>query len=270
MTSSVEWGELPAALRRAIEERTGRVNGASAGGEGMSSILRLVLHADGGDVFVKGTMPGERPDRVHRLALGAALAPYVTAVSPPLLWQVQAVGWNVTGWPALPGRPWADQKPDSPDVPKMAGLLAILAGIPAPPLLTVTARDAWGGYADDPAALDGDALVHRDPNPTNFIIDGDRAWMVDFGWAVRGPAWLTAAQLTLSMMEAGWDAAAAEKALAEIPAWDAAPPLAVGAFAEANARSWDAAVNEVPSKVRRFRAAVARAWASHRAAIADI
>jgi hypothetical protein len=261
------WHELPAGVREAIEEHTGKVAGSTASGEGMSTMVRLVLRTASGDVFVKGTGPDSPGYQRDRIDLGAALAPYVTAISPPLLWQVQADGWNVTGWPALPGRPWADQHPGSPDMPKMAGILAQLATMPAPGVLTRTARDEWEGYTDDPAALDGDSLCHRDPNPTNFIIDGPRAWLVDWGWACRGPAWLTSANLALSLMEAGWNAPDAQSALTGIPAWRDAPPDAIRTHANANLRMWDDAVERAPTEARKFRRDTARAWADHQAGL---
>ena len=95
-----------------------------------------------------------------------APGPYLTAVSPPLLWRARVDGWDITGWPALPGRPWADQKPGSEDIPKILSLLAKLSEIPAPGILTTTAREHWEQYAADPGALNGNAIVHRDPNPT--------------------------------------------------------------------------------------------------------
>jgi hypothetical protein len=266
-STSTAWQELPAAVREAIEQHTGPVTEATAGGEGMSTTARLILRTAQGQVFIKGTGPDSADYQRERIDLGAAMAPYVTAISPPLLWQVRVSGWNITGWPALPGRPWADQHPGSPDIPKIAAILGTLATIPAPDALTRTAHHYWGNWADDPRPLDGHALVHGDPNPTNFVIDGNRAWLVDWGWACRGPAWLTAALLVLSMTEAGWDAADAEQALADMPAWTDAPRHAVSAFADANSRMWDDAVNRASTKARRFRRDVARAWASHRATL---
>jgi hypothetical protein len=258
---TADWHELPAGVREAIEEHTGKVTGATASGEGMSTMVRLALHTASGDVFVKGTGPDSAHHQRERINLGAALAPYVTAISPPLLWHVHADGWNITGWPALPGRPWADQHPGSPDIPKMTGILAELATIPAPSLLTRTARDEWDRYTDDPEALNGDSLCHRDPNPTNFIIDGPRAWLVDWGWGCRGPAWLTSANLALSLIEAGWTASDARSALTSIPAWRDAPPDAVRTHADANLRMWDDAVRRAPTKARKFRRDAARTWA---------
>jgi hypothetical protein len=188
LTDSVQWDELPAPVRRAIEEHTGPVTQTAPGGEGGNSSLRLILRTARGSMFAKGTGPRDDESRVWMLEAGVALSPYVTAITPPLLWQVHESGWNIAGFEYLPGRPWADQKPGSPDIPAMLAVLTALASITAPEILTVTAADCWGRYASDPAALAGDALVHRDPNPTNFVVGGDRAWLVDWGWAVRGPA----------------------------------------------------------------------------------
>jgi hypothetical protein len=263
--ASAGWESLPAALRAAIEKHAGRVSGSSRGGEGLSTSVRLILHTDSGDVFVKGTGPDSTDAQRDRLMLGADLAPYLTAVSPPLLWRAQADGWDVTGWPALPGRPWANQRPGSEDIPNMIRLLTELSQIPAPDALTRTARDYWAQYARDSAALVGDAIVHRDPNPTNFVVDGDQAWMVDFGWAVRGPAWMTSANLIVSMMEAGWDAADADNALKAVPAWASAPRHAVNQLAYAVVREWEQVMRrEFVHEVWRGRASVARAWASYR------
>jgi hypothetical protein len=264
--ASAEWDSLPPALQAAIETRAGTVKGTSPAGEGLSTSVRLILHTCSGDVFVKGTGPDSRDYQRARLALGADLAPYLTAVSPPLLFRAQADGWDVTGWPALPGRPWADCEPGSPDIPKLASALTRLSLVTAPPIVTRTARDHWSEYADAPAALDGDAIVHEDPNPTNFVIDRDRAWMTDFGWAIRGPAWMTTANLIISLMEAGWQPADADSALKAVPAWAGAPRADVDECAAATLREWDQVMARGPlHKMWQLRAATARAWAAYRA-----
>jgi hypothetical protein len=264
MSDGTGWDALPAAVRNMIEAHAGQVTAADPHGEGLSTAVRLILHTASGPVFVKGTGPDSTDHQRRRLALGAALAPYVSAVSPPLLFEAAADGWHVTGWPALPGRPWADHKPGTPDLPLMNGLLTELSAIPAPDVLTRTAREEWEHWTDAPDVFEGDRLAHRDPNPTNFVVDGDRAWIVDFGWACRGPAWLTSAQLVLALIEAGWEPDTAEKALRDIPAWRDAPPAAVNEHAAANARMWDDAAENAPTRVRRFRRDIARAWAAYR------
>lgn len=126
------WDELPAAVREAIERHTGPVAEASPGGAGMSTVVRLILDTPGGSVFIKGISPDVSDVARERLELGAGLAPFVTALSPPLLFRAQVDGWDITGWPALPGRPTADFTPGSADIPKITALLARLGRIRAP------------------------------------------------------------------------------------------------------------------------------------------
>jgi hypothetical protein len=190
----------------------------------MNSSLRLVTGTAGGPVFLKGVGPGGPGG--WKLDQAVALAPYVGG--PPLLWRVRAEGWDVLAWPALPGRPWADQTPGSADLPKLLAVLRTVGEIPAPGCVTVTAADHWARNAADASVFDGDMLVHRDMNPCNFFV-GD-----DWGWAVRGPAWLTAAEFVLSLLEAEWEPGAAERTVAALPAWRDADPRHVDVFARAN------------------------------------
>jgi hypothetical protein len=260
---SAGWDDLPAAVRDAVMAHAGPVSGAAASGEGNNSSLRLVIGTPGGRVFLKGVAPGGPGG--WKLDLAAALAPYVSEVSPPLLWRVRAEGWDVLAWPALPGRPWADQVPGSPDIPKLLAVLRAVGGIRAPECVTTTAAGYWGRYASEPAVFDGDMLVHQDMNPCNFVVGEDRAWLVDWGWAVRGPAWLTAAEFVLSLLEAGWEPEAAERAVAVLPAWRDADPRHVDVFARANVAMWDEALAENPGWPRDWRAGKAGAWADFRA-----
>ncbi len=264
---NVTWDELPAAVREAIEEHTGPVAGSTPGGEGVSTMVRLILRTADGSVFIKGISPDAGNIQRWRLDLGAELAPYVNELSPPLLFRARASDWDITGWPALPGRPSADLAPGSPDIPKVSTLLATLGTIPAPDVEMRSAGKDWAGLTDDPRLLDGNMLVHNDPNPTNFVVDGDRAWLVDWGWAMRGPAWMTAARLIPFLIEAGWKPADAEQALTGVPAWAQAPHHAVTAYATANAQVFEAAYQQHPgNQHRRNWRDHTRAWASHRAA----
>jgi hypothetical protein len=219
-------------------------------------------------VFAKGTGPGSDVHQAWKLDLAARMSPYVTAVSPPLLWRVRADGWDILGYPALPGRPWADQAPGSPDLDKMLAILRKLEAIPAPPEIELTAADCWGRYVTDLSALSGNHLGHRDLNPCNFVVSDERAWLVDWGWAVRGPAWLTAAHLVITLMEAEWEPGAAEQAAAALPAWRAANPRHVDVFAQATVAMWDESLANNPGWPRDWRAGIARQWAGYRAKLA--
>lgn len=264
------WDELPAAVREAIERHTGPVAASFPGGEGVSTMVRLVLGTAGGSVFVKGVSPDAGDLARGRLDLGAALAPFVTELSPPLLFRVRAGGWDVTGWPALPGRPRADFGPGSPDIPKIVALLARLGTIPAPDVPMRSIAEDWGEGGDS-GLLAGDMLVHTDPNPANFVVDGDRVWLVDWGWAKRGPAWMTAARLVLFLMEAGWEPADAERALVGVPAWAKVPPGVVTAHAASSVGSWERACRRRPdNEGLRVWLGIVRKWAEHRAGLARV
>jgi hypothetical protein len=234
----------------------------------MSTAVRLTLDTAGGSVFIKGTRPGSTRLARERLTLGAELAPHVPSLSPPLLFQAQADGWDITGWAAVPGRP-ADFTLGSADIPKVAAVLAELGTIAAPDVPGMwSAAESWGHDIDDPRILDGSALVHTDPHGQNFIMDGDRTWLVDWGWAARGPAWVTAMRLVLFLMEAGWQPADAEHALASVPAWAEAPPSVITAYAISSVPSWEQAVARQPDNERlRAWGGIARHWADHRAGL---
>jgi len=265
MADSAEWEQLPAASRQAVERHTGPVAGASPGGQGVSTDIRLILRTESGGVFIKGTGPDAGDLERGRLALGAALASHVTPLGPPLLFRVQADGWDITGWPALPGRP-ADLTPGSADIPKLTGLLAELGTIRAPddvPMRSV--REDWGNFTDNPALLDGNSLVHTDPHGGNFIVDGNQAWLLDWGWAMRGPAWISAVRFILFLMEAGWKPAAAEKVVTRVPAWADTPADVISAHAVSSIPSWERAVRRQPGNdgLRRW-LGLARAWGEYR------
>jgi hypothetical protein len=234
----------------------------------MSTGVRLILDTAGGSVFIKGTRPESSRLVREQLALGAELAPHVPSLSPPLLFQAQAGGWNVTAWTAVPGRP-ADLTPGSADIPRIVAVLAELGTITAPDVPGLwSVAEYWGREVDDPRMLDGDALVHTDPHGQNFIIDGEWAWLVDWGWAARGPAWVTPMRLVLFLMEAGWEPADAEHAIASLPAWTEAPPGVITAHAISSVPSWDKAVARQPGNQRlRDWAGIARRWADHRAGL---
>jgi hypothetical protein len=114
------------------------------------------------------------------------MVPFVTAISPPLLWQVQAGGWNITGWPALPGRPGPTNTRNHPTSPD--GGHPVRTGHDLGPADADQDSARWvEELQHDPVAFDGDSLSHRDPNPTNLVVDGPRAWLVDWGWGLPQP-----------------------------------------------------------------------------------
>lgn len=256
---SAQWGELPAPVREAIEKHTGPVTGSVLGGDGYSTDMRLILHTATGDVFVKGIGPDGGYVERGVLDLGARLAPFVPA-SPSLLFKGQADGWVFSGWQAVDGRS-ASMKPGSDDVPLMVGLLAELGEITAPdvPGLRTAGKD-WGG--EDSTLSGGRMLVHTDPHGGNVIIQPGRTWMLDLGWAVRGPGWLTSARFIIYLMAAGWTAADAEAVAMDVPAWRRADPEQVTAHVVSGAETWWRAYSRDP--VPQKWGDIIREWAGHR------
>lgn len=150
-------------------------------------------------------------------------------------------------------------------MPLVTGVLRELAGIPAPGVPMRSTGDDWG--SDDPG-LAGEMLVHTDPHGGNFMVHGGRAWLLDWGWAMRGPAWVTSARLVPHLIEAGWSAADAERLLADVPAWAGAPAGTVSAYVADLAGSFERAFLRRPGNEHRRRwHEITRAWADYRAGL---
>ncbi len=116
-----------------------------------------------------------------------------------------------------------------------------------------------------PAALDGAALLHTDLQPGNILINGDAVTAIDWAWASRGAAWIDPAFLVIRLIAAGHPPAGAEEWAARIPAWEAAPPSAITAFAAVVLGLWGQKTrsqNAHPHSAHLTKAA--RRWARHR------
>jgi hypothetical protein len=269
-----DWPGLPAELRRAIENHTGPVLDARPVTTGFGAELLAVLRTAGGEVFVKGMRSGDPRMWAHEAE--AVVVPRVPALAPRLLWRVESAAWDVLGFEYVPGRA-ADFSPGSPDLAAAAGALGLLAAVRAPAGLGTRAEDRWRRWLDqgaDAGVLGGDRLIHCDLNPFNFLIgegegegEGD-VRLVDWGWSVRGAAWLTPCVWALSLMVEGHSPASAEDWARRLPAWDTAPAGAVTMFAAGICRQWEDAAREAPDAGRRHMAAVARRWVRHRYAAA--
>ena len=71
-------------------------------------------------------------------------------------------------------------------------------------------------------ALQGEAWTHSDVRGDNVVVDGERAWIVDWNWLSRGPEWSDLALLLPMVHADGVDLAAAYdwRLLADVPADD--------------------------------------------------
>jgi hypothetical protein len=265
----IAWEDLPGPLKDAIEARTGPVTTARTMTAGQNSPLAAVIDTTAGRVFVKG-LPSD-----HRKVIAqdreAAVAPFVTAISPALLWHFDEAGWNVLGYRYAPGR-HADYRPGSPDIDQLVHLMKTLSGIqvPADPGPLKRAEDRWKSYVDDPGdelIFAGKALTHTDWAPDNVLIAPDRAWLIDWAWPTLGAAWTDPACWLLRLMAAGGHTAAeAEHHAARLPAFTTADPAHVDIFARVSVRLWEEIAQESRSDWTGKMAEAARSWAAHRKA----
>lgn len=234
---------LPGAARAAVDTRVGAGCPATDMTTGESSgVATLLFLPDGTKVFVKGLPENhERAGELEtEIRVSASLPPY----APRLLWHTWAGGWRLLGFEGVTATPWADFTADGNHLEPVAAVLRDLSTRPAPDTVSMTAWDRWGSYCDpeDEPLLQGGRLLHTDPVATNFLIDidADRAWLVDWAWAARGPGWIDTALWGLRLvLDGGQTPEQAAQWAATVPAFAHAPPRAVHVLAEAEARSWE-------------------------------
>ena len=235
----IGWDELNEATRSLVEARTGPVISAASVSEGMNSELAAVLQAQDGAVFLKGlrlSHPGMVAQRRE-----AAVNPFVCSISPRLLWEVESAKWHILGFQYRRGRT-ADFSPGSSDLRSVTALIADLGELPCPdlPFLKIAER-RWADYLDHPSdaqLLRGETLLHTDYNPSNLLIAGSGARLVDWAWPTRGAPWVDPACLVVRLVAAGHSPEGAEEVAAAIPAWHRAPPGALDVCAIVLSRMW--------------------------------
>lgn len=219
------WTDLPAAVRRAIEARTGAVAGWTSHDGGYSPGLASTLRTAQGPVFVKA-VPVEHEFAAHLYRQEAQRSALLDEAvpAPRLLWSVDVDAgdgrdWAVVAFDAIEGRtpaqPWRDDElrlvldlaVEVGEHEVGAGLLPEVAS-ELPPALTgrlagerpdgLASYDPWFSdrldhlaslEAEAPAAVAGDRLVHNDLRGDNALIvtRGPRAGRaVAVDWAYPG------------------------------------------------------------------------------------
>jgi hypothetical protein len=263
----IAWDDLPAALRQAIEARTGPITAVHIAAAGQNSPLAAIIDARSGTVFAKGLPSSHR--RVVTQACEAAVAPFVTEISPALLWHLDQAGWNVLGYRYAPGR-HADYTPGSPDLDRLVQLMDVLSAIKVPgdPGPFKRAEDRWRPYLDDPgsaSAFAGPVLTHSDWTPDNVLVSEHRTWLVDWAWPTLAAAWTDPACWVLRLMASGGHTAPeAERQASRLPAFLAADPAHINLFATANVRLWAEVAQSSTSVWTKKMAEAAQSWAAYR------
>lgn len=261
-----DWEQLSSRTREAIEAQTGPVRGATTASAGQNSAIAALLQTDAGRVFVKG-LPTEHPMAAAQRR-EMAVSPYVTPLSPELLWHTEADGWTLLGYRAATGN-HADYTPGSPDLPKVIDVMRRLALIWCPALPQLKrAEKRWAAYMTpaDLNLLRGDTLLHTDYAPDNVLIDGAEARLVDWAWPTLGAAFIDPCCLIIRLISAGHTAEQAEACVSTTAAWQDAPDHSINAFAQALAGMWNQIADADPTPWKQHMATAARSWQAHRLA----
>jgi hypothetical protein len=262
--SRISFEQLPSVVVDAVEKHTGSVIKTESGSEGLNSQVSARIHTESGTFFVKGMHTDRAQSWTQRRE--AEVNPYVRAVAPALRWEVATRGWHLLGFDALNGR-HADYSTGSPDLPIVVDMLSRLSEIPCPDIELRYASQRLSKYVDDPdesRLFDGDSLLHTDLNNANVLVDG-RAFLVDWGWATKGAAWLDAGYWVIWLMAAGGHTPeSAEWWASQVPAWRSAQPEGVDAFAEANAKLWKEIGGDEPDHWTARMVRASREWARFR------
>lgn len=266
MEQRIQWADLPGSLKESISARTGPIKSGRAVTDGQNSPLAAVIETRDGKAFVKGMPSGHR--LIVTQAREAAAAPLVKGISPELLFSFDEGGWNVNIFEHIDGRA-ADYSPGSPDIDLVTGLMETLSAIEIPsgpgPWKPIETR--FRNYVDDPAdglLFAGQALTHTDWMPDNVLVSGDRAWLIDWAWATPANSWVDPAFWLLKLIAHGHKVEQAEALASRLPAYSAADPGHVDAFARVNVSIWDEISENSTVEWTRTMALAAHVWADHR------
>lgn len=257
----IGWEGLPSAVRTAVERHVGPVSGSTDAPTGMNSAVACALHSPYGTVFVKAAEHGHPWAAQHTEAV---INPYITPVSPHLLFRVENGGWDVLVFEFAPGHS-AELGPDSPDLHLVADVVTALGQLPLPEidLPTVQEHFAKDAESEDLEQLAGHDLLHLDLNPDNILV-GLRAQVVDWASPTVGAAWVDVAGLIVRLLDAGHTPQTADRWAHRLPAWRAAPASGIAVHASVNARSWARTAQKAPHPWAVRLAEAAERWLRYR------
>jgi aminoglycoside phosphotransferase (APT) family kinase protein len=262
----VEWEQLPASVRAAVEGWLGSpvVSAATQPGGFSPGVAARLLAADGRRVFVKAVSATPNCDspRFHRREIRIASALPPSAPVPRLLWSYDegGDGWVVLVYEDVEGRhptlPW---RPDELDR-VMRALQELSDSLTPSPVSEAVADSAvnwlrrygqgWNRLLEDrlpgldewsirhalglatleggaPEAAHGNTLLHFDTRADNLLLTDDRVYVVDWPHARLGQPWVDLVLFAPSVAMQGGPAP--EELLSHHAAARAADPNAVSA-----------------------------------------
>jgi hypothetical protein len=244
-----------------IEPHTGPIHSVRHTTRGYTSDVTAIVHAEAGPMFVKaGRYPGPHASSLHR---EAAINPYVRSVSPTLRWRQRGGGWIALGFDVAAGT-HADFTPGSTDLPAVVDAIAAIGILTCPDIAREWIEVRWDRFTDRPELFAGDALLYTDINPDNMLVSGSGVSVVDWSWPTRGAAFIDPACLVVQLVAAGHSPADAESWASRCPAWSAADPVVVDAFAAATVRMYQHFEKRDPAAWRTAMTSAVTSWAEHR------
>lgn len=249
----------------AIRPHTGDIRGIRPTSRGNSSAVTVLISGTRGEFFVKAVpnRPGGRRDSLVREGL---INPFVSAFSPAVLWRAETDEWLALGFEVIHASP-ADFTPGSPDLPRIVDTLTRIAELPLPDIAHSWHETRWDRFTADPAHTEsfrGDTLLFTDINPANLLVADERMWAIDWSWPTRGAGFIDPACLVVQLVAAGHTPEAAEEWAARCPAWSAADPRAIDAFAAAALNMHTSRAKRWPDEWLKAMATAAEQWATHR------
>ncbi|GAA5062059.1 phosphotransferase family protein [Streptomyces similanensis] len=259
------WDDLPATVVAAIESHVGPVERVEPARDGYSSHVAATVSSGRCRVFVKGL----RTDHPAAVAQGCEVSvnPFVVPLGPRLLWRVEADGWDVLGFEHLEGRR-AEYRAGSGDLPLVAGAMTELGSVAGRKAPVPRAEQRWAPYLTGPAQermVRGDSLLHTDWHHTNMLVTpGGQVRLVDWATATRGAAWIDPACWVVWLVYAGNTPHTAERCASLVPAWGAAEPAVLDAFAEVLARYWRYVAEHHPNRMTGELRDASERWAAYR------
>lgn len=257
---------LASELRALVLPYTGDLGDVQRTERGFSSDVTALVECEKGPFFVKAVRnrPGGRRDSLTRERL---INPFVRPISPELRWHAEGDGWLALGFEMVKGRS-SDFTPDSADLPAVVDTLSRIGELVLPEIARDWPETRWNRFArneTDAAHFRGDALLYTDINPSNFVIEGQNTWAVDWAWPTHGAAFIDPACLVVQLVAAGHSAEAAEAWASRCTAWTSAGPQAIDAFAAASLRMYRAFAKRKPeAEWLKSMVAACESWIEHR------
>lgn len=231
---------------------------------GFSSDFTGIAEGADGRAFVKA-MRNRAGGRLASLRREERINPCLRGIAPGLLWSAECERWVVLGFEVADGRR-ANFAPGSPDLPAVVSAIERTGSLPLPDVAREWHETRWDRFTRDPderALLRGNALLHTDVNPSNFLL-GERVWAVDWAWPTRGAALIDPACFVVQLVSAGHSPEEAEAWATGCTAWREADPGALDVFAAAATRMYRAFARRGGATWLAAVADAAAAWATHR------